>query len=458
MRNVLDELRYNIKSGAFVNLALILQFVLFFWISTTISSYFLDIPITYSSNNIRGDSSYYSLFYSASSEEEMETQMADSKDPNFLTNLGNVYSEVHEDPKCHFMALREESAMLDYEEISSVFTDEELLDFYVDSAYPGYYNPDDISLKEIMYEYSSGEIARVFDAQAKQIDQAAMEHFYLQVSEGRLFEEKDFIFNQGQTEIPVLLGSAYAKGLQVGDTLRVAIYTQMYELKVVGILEENTVIATDQILETEGQPATLDYSIVYPFFYINYVPRTEAEQTFAEFNYESALQGTIVVDADAPRSEVNEAAKRVNNIFVKNGLYPITAIGGSYGVDIFKMESEQTMQILLGASAIMGVLSIFGICMNVTAKLNRNLHRYGIEIMNGQSVSPIMAAFLLEILLIIAAAMMFTIWRFSNLIMLNMRFLWVILALALLSVVIVSAVFTRKLLRVDIEEIVRSEE
>ena len=274
MRNVLDELRYNIKSGAFVNLALILQFVLFFWISTTISSYFLDIPITFSSNNIRGDSSYYSLFYSVSSEEEMETQMADSKDPNFLTNLGNVYSEVHEDPKCHFMALREESAMLDYEEISSVFTDEELLDFYVDSAYPGYYNPDDISLKEIMYEYSSGEIARVFDAQAKQIDQAAMEHFYLQVSDGRLFEEKDFIFNQGQTEIPVLLGSAYAKGLQVGDTLRVAIYTQMYELKVVGILEENTVIATDQILETEGQPATLDYSIVYPFFYINYVPRT----------------------------------------------------------------------------------------------------------------------------------------------------------------------------------------
>ena len=78
--------------------------------------------------------------------------------------------------------------------------------------------------------------------------------------------------------------------------------------------------------------------------------------------------------------------------------------------------------------------------------------------MNGQSVSPIMAAFLLEILLIIAAAMLFTIWRFSNLIMLNMRFLWVILALALLSVVIVSAVFTRKLLKVDIEEIVRSEE
>ena len=127
-------------------------------------------------------------------------------------------------------------------------------------------------------------------------------------------------------------------------------------------------------------------------------------------------------------------------------------------MDIFKMESEQTMQILLGASAIMGVLSIFGICMNVTAKLNRNLHRYGIEIMNGQSVSPIMAAFLLEILLIIAAAMLFTIWRFSNLIMLNMRFLWVILALALLSVLIVSAVFARKLLKVDIEEIVRSEE
>lgn len=460
MRNVLDELRYNIKSSAFVNLALIIQFVLFFWITTTISSYFLDIPVHYYSNNIRGDSSYYSLFYAASSSDEFNEQMSESSDPNFLSNIGKVYREIHEDPKCHYMVLREEWPELDYEELSSVFTDEELLDFYYNSQYPGFYNPEEISLNELMEEddYDLAEIEKVFSPQAKRIDQAAMEHFYLQVSEGRLFEEKDFIFNQGQTEIPVLLGSAYAKGLHVGDTLKAVLDSQMCEIKVVGILEENTLIATDQILGTEGHPVTLDYSIVFPFFYINTVPQTEEEQTFARNNYTGGIQGMIVVDSNAPRSEVNEAAKRINGIFVKNGLSPITAIGGSYGVTIFKTESEQTMRILLGASAIMGALSIFGICMNVTAKLNRNLHRYGIEIMNGQSIYPILAAFLVEILLIIAAAMMLTVWKFSGLIIANKKFLLVILLLALVSVMIVSAVFIRKLLKVDIEEIIRSEE
>ena len=36
--------------------------------------------------------------------------------------------------------------------------------------------------------------------------------------------------------------------------------------------------------------------------------------------------------------------------------------------------------------------------------------------------------------------------------------MWVILGMALLAVLIVSAVFTRKLMKVDIEEIIRSEE
>ena len=75
-----------------------------------------------------------------------------------------------------------------------------------------------------------------------------------------------------------------------------------------------------------------------------------------------------------------------------------------------------------------------------------------------QTKNAVLAAFLLEILLVIAAAMMFTVWKFMDLIRLNPVFLLVILALALFSVLIVSVIFIRKLLKVDIEEIIRSEE
>lgn len=86
--------------------------------------------------------------------------------------------------------------------------------------------------------------------------------------------------------------------------------------------------------------------------------------------------------------------KKLSEIFTKNGLYPVTAIGTTYGVNIFKTESQKTMQILLGTAILMGILSISGICMSVIAKLNQNIHRYGIEIMNGQSIRPIMGALL----------------------------------------------------------------
>ena len=69
-----------------------------------------------------------------------------------------------------------------------------------------------------------------------------------------------------------------------------------------------------------------------------------------------------------------------------------------------------------------------------------------------------MVAFLLEILLVIAAGMAFNVWKFSDMMQWNLMFLWVILGMALLAVLIVSAVFARKLMKVDIEEIIRGEE
>ena len=69
-----------------------------------------------------------------------------------------------------------------------------------------------------------------------------------------------------------------------------------------------------------------------------------------------------------------------------------------------------------------------------------------------------MGAFLLEILLVIAAGMAFNVWKFSDMMQWNLMFLWVILGMAVLAVLIVSAVFVRKLMKVDIEEIIRSEE
>ena len=58
----------------------------------------------------------------------------------------------------------------------------------------------------------------------------------------------------------------------------------------------------------------------------------------------------------------------------------------------------------------------------------------------------------------IAAAMAFNIWKYTDLMRWNLMFLWVILGMAFLSVLIVAAVFTWKLRKIDIEEIIRNGE
>ena len=106
------------------------------------------------------------------------------------------------------------------------------------------------------------------------------------------------------------------------------------------------------------------------------------------------------------------------------------------------------MRIFLAAGIVMAVLAISGICMSMIVKLNRNLHRYGIEIMNGQSVYTILTAFLLEMILVMGAGLLLNIWQFMNLIHSNLMFLVVLLFLAGTAALIVSTVFIRKLRKV----------
>ena len=460
MGNILDELRYNIKNSTFINLILIIQFILFFWQSTMILSYFLDMPLYETSNNIQGDTAYYSLGYSFSTDEGKEAAANQSSDPDYISNQAKVYDELHANPDLHFMTFSNVAAIpVEYEMLRKRFTDQELLDFYCNSQYPGEYNPTEMPPETLTIPSYEGESFAKYDTKICRMDMPAMEHFQLQADEGRLLDEEDFNYTWDQKVIPVLVGSAYSSGFDIGDRLDADMYGTGVQFEVVGILKENTVILTDAIYTLTGEPYSLDYAIILPFFYITDLPENENQEFLADANYDEAFQeGMIAVDADTPKSEVNKIEKEINQIFVKNGLYPVSMVASTYGVKIFRTESQETLEILLGASVLVGALTISGICMSTITKLNRNLKRYGTEIMNGQSVGMILAAFLLEILLVIAAAMMFTVWKFMDLIQLNLVFLWVILALALVSVLIVSAIFIRKLLKVDIEEIIRSEE
>ena len=458
MKNMWEELWHNLKSGVFVNLILIVLFTLFFWQGTAISSYFVDIPIG-SSGSRQADGLYYQLsyYYMSDNSREENAILKQLDDPDSIPGLDRIYRELHEELGEKYFNINYADLKLDYEELSQRFEDSELLDFLGQSEYPGYYDPSETELLDVMPTYAIGNIASVFSGQGLRMDENAMERFGLKASEGSLFRKEDFVFQKGQEEIPVLLGNAFSGKYHPGETLNGYLFGE-FQLRIVGILEENTTVLTERLQNYEtNEPEQLDHSVIAPYFYMG-APGTAEEQTFAINNYQEGINGTIVLPLDASRSEINRTAKQVSSIFNQNGLQPQMITGPSYGVVLFQQESEQTMRIFLGASAVMAVLAISGICMSMIAKLNRNLQRYGIEMMNGQSTGTILAAFLLEMALVIGAGLLLTVWQFMTLIRNYTGFFLVTLALAGFSAAVVSLVFIRKLRAVDIEEIIRREE
>lgn len=460
MRNVWEELKHNLSGGVLVTLVLIAQFAVFFWQGTLIASYFADTSTESLSLSVQGDYAYYQLDYAIGSEETASAFASQFTDPNFISNAAKAYGELHEDPDLHFITFNGVAAAVNFDEIRERFTEPEIRELHHDagSLSGSRMEAETVPLENLITPVQNGEWTSGFAPQIYRLDQAAAEHFQLRVSEGRMLEKQDYQFRWDQGSIPILVGSAYASGFKPGDRIRADLYGIPYQFQVIGILEKNTGIITDKYFSEMGVPLSLDHAMIVPYLYIQDIPENEDQEFFTSSNYEEGLQGMVVLDAEAPRSELLRIEKKICGVFLRNGLYPITTSASPYGVLLFKTESQKTMQILVGASVLMGVMSISGICISVTAKLNRNLHRYGIEIMNGQSTGTILAAFLLEILLIIAAAMGLAAWQFMDMIRYNLVFLWMILGFGLLAAAVTSLVFIRKLRTVDIEEIIRREE
>ena len=174
MGNLFDELRYNIKNSVFVNVILIIQFILFFWQSTMILSYFLDMPLYEFPWNIPGDTTYYSLTYSFSNEEGKEAMRTQGSNPDYISNQAKVYAELHENPDLHFMTFSNMVAIsVEYETLRENFTDQELLDFFCDSEYPGQYNPADTPPETLTAPSYIEEVITRYETKICRMDQQA---------------------------------------------------------------------------------------------------------------------------------------------------------------------------------------------------------------------------------------------------------------------------------------------
>lgn len=432
---MLSEVIYNLKKSIFLNVIIVLQFCCFLYLFSIIFTYYYNINTATWLQNIKGDYRYYTLY-------ESEDNDDISDDPMMVSNIKSALNEVYQLSDCTYMAInRNAGACLSVDMLEEHFKGESYEKLLEDS---------------FVQENSDG--VDVVTAYLCRMDKNAIQHYISKAAMGRIFAEEDFNLDIHETEVPVMLGAEYSNYFQVGDTFYLRM-TKPLTAKVIGFLPKNTTYIADNTMEEKGYAIqTLDCTIILPYFDITGTPVNSEDKIFLDENYYNYLQGTLLMKASVSEMKAVQIQEELNEIFVKNNLYTVAAQNASQGMRMFQKETRESVTVLLVLVIVMAVFNIFSLCMSLLNKLNFNMNRYAIQLMNGQWPAKILWSYLLEILIMFMAALAVTGCKMWHEITSNISFLWLLLGTAVLVMLPCIIVLCRKMYSIDMEALLRRKE
>lgn len=441
------RMQYRPRRLGAVNLVIILQFVCFFWLFCKVSTYYININRNTWVQNAKNGYQYCTL-HEDWDEEDIGV------DPAMAENVKKALGQVNAEDGFTYMAVtRSQSVSVDQSALKEHFGEKSYDDFLYLSQYPGYYGePGHESEYEVVTQEGMAMLS------VCQMDQNAAEHFIGRADGGRMFTEKEYRLGIHDREMPVMLGAAYKSCYEVGDVIDVNFIKQM-KARVVGFLPKNTLFVTDATLEQRGgEPQTLDYSIIIPYFDVEGAPMSQEDELFLQMNYYNRLQGTLLFPGDATGRELLRAQQRINEIYTANGLYTVSPINATEGTRLFMRETRESVNIIASLLLLMALFGVFSLCVSMVNKLNYNIGRYAVQIVNGRRLSGIAICYVLEILLLIAVAAGITGHDMLSRIRDNIQFLWLLMAIAGIVAVPCIAVIGVRLRGVDMEQLLRRKE
>lgn len=454
MKLLWREIQQNMKDSLLFDLLILLQFTVFFWIATQIIGYYIDLNAHPWVQTVKGDYQYYSLALN-DAESSFQTMNRAKEDPGYLANAQEALEEVRDrEDFTYLAATKEQIYKVSVPDLKKHFNRTSYQDFLAGSLYPGYYEKE-MTLPPPEKENLFG--TEVISMSFTCMDWNAVKHYHLKASEGRLFEKDDFTIKAETREFPVMLGAAYRPFFEVGDTFSF-FYTAEYTARVIGFLEEDSMIITEESQEQDSYPSSLDYDIVFPLTDVEGEIQSEDYQEFMKENYTRALLGILVLGRDASGSESLSAQKEINEIYRAHQLFTVIPVSASDSIYLFQSETRDTVAVITAMVIATGLFNIFSLCLCLVNKIRRNLKRYGIELMNGQKLSRIIYAFMTEIGLMIGGGAVGVIAVRWETFYYNPKYFLAVLFPALLFGGISAAVLIKKLSGVNIETIIRRRE
>ena len=449
MKVIFDDWMYGMGKAWKKIIISVIAFSMFFLMVGNLLLYTTDEKNDPYIQNKKGKYIYCSLYRTA----------ADSSDyrilerPFLIEGMKSNLLKLREDENFEYIAINEDSyAVIDTETLINHFGNDNYRDFIAGSPYRGYYDENPQEIENI--ELENGKEARRM--LACKIDSNAVRHYKLEVAQGKLFEEQDYIFDTRDRKMSVLLGAQYKKYFEIGDKINIHLYGLDVETEIKGFLKDNTVIEHDNTFEHMGEePVILDYSVIIPYFGIKGGTCGVDEEAFVNVEYANQLSGTLVFDGSTTREKVYNVLREINDYYLESGIFTVNSDITASGFYFFQGEYSENMKILITLIMVLLCICIFNLYLSMLNNIEYKSYVYSVQIMSGKSWGRVCVENIAEVLfiVIVSLSLVFTTnihWFYQN-VSFYIKFFFI----AMSVIFVLGFLLIRQFKKMDIEQMMR---
>jgi hypothetical protein len=328
-----------------------------------------------------------------------------------------------------------------------------LYTFVVDSFALPYQTDGSLSLPEKFEAgYEDGNLNRTNPGlqilKAFGFTQEVFQNYDMQVSDGRLFDEKDFVYTEGEP-YPVLLGAEYKDFYKVGDIIEGSRQTTDDKLIVIGFLKAGTLFAN---MDDVADPLiTLDRYIIYPLYKEEIHKDGTVEEDPLKITDVTITGGTLVVSdtSISVQDEMNKITNTYGFPAIRCTQYSGAAMKSA------EIVSQRNVVLFSVLAAVLCVLAILSIGTILKRRTEKEMLTYGMYMVSGIVPMRIISVLLLELLAFSVLAVMPSIWisyyQFRSMVVP----VWQLFCVSF-PILLISFLPARKLIsRVNLDQIIR---